>query len=149
MKIPTFEDYQNYKGLHCHKLWADVGENWICPACSRNKFQILRWTTRNPGKQNAFKAWVAVLHRHHDHSQGYWSVNLGRFPETVICDQCNSADGTAKRKLGLPRNFSFAPEEIALFISASPHGRHKIDFELAKAIYIAINIGSIGEFHKI
>ena len=140
IKIPTIEDYKNYNGLHCHKLWAEVGESWICPSCNRNKFQILRWTTRFPGKPNAFKAWVAVLHRHHDHSQGYFSTNNSRFTETVICDQCNSADGQAKRKLGLPKNFSFSPSEIALFINATPHGKHKLNFEVARYIYNGINI---------
>jgi len=68
------------------------------------------------------------------------SVNRGRFPETVICDQCNSADGAAKRKLRLPKDFSFAPYEIAMFVTAIPHGKHKINFDAARAIYEAINI---------
>ena len=140
IKVPTYEDFQSYTGLHCHLLWAEVGDNYVCPACQRNKFQILRWTTRFPNKPNAFQDWVAVLHRHHDHSQGVMSCNAGRFPETVICDQCNSSDGAAKRKLKLPREFSFSPSEIGYFTTATPHGKHKINYEKAKAIYEAVNI---------
>jgi len=140
MKIPTYENYTNYDGLHCHKLWAEVGEHWFCPSCKRNKFQILRWTTRFPNKPNAFKDWVAVLHRHHDHSQGSMSVNNGRFPETVVCDQCNTSDGVVKRKLKLPSNFSFSPQEIGCFVTAIAHGKHEIDYNMAKVIYDSLKI---------
>ncbi|MCI5113700.1 MAG: hypothetical protein D3913_10405 [Candidatus Electrothrix sp. LOE1_4_5] len=59
---------------------------------------------------------------------------------TTICDQCNASDGAAKRKLKLPKNFSFSPQEIGCFVKATPHGKHKIDYEIAKAIYESINI---------
>lgn len=140
IKVPTYQDFLNYTGLHCHRLWAEVGPDYFCPACKRSKFQILRWTTRFPNKPNAFEDWVAVLHRHHDHSQGFMSRSSGRFPETVICDQCNSSDGAAKRKLKLPKNFSFSPDEIGQFVKATPHGKHEINFEIAKAIYVQLNI---------
>lgn len=140
MKVPTNEDFNKYTGLHCHQLWADVGEHWICPSCQRSKFEILRWTKRFPGKQYAFMDWVAILHRHHDHSQDYNSLNARRFPQTIVCDQCNSADGVVKRKLKLPKSFSFSPEEISLFVSATPHGKHKINYEMALAIYTALNL---------
>lgn len=138
-KVPTYEEFCNYSGLHCYKLWAEVGDYFICPSCKRNKYQILRWTTRFPNKPNAFKDWVAILHRHHDHSQGAINSNLGRFPETVICDQCNSSDGVVKRKLRLSKSFSFSPQEIGCFIEATNHGKHKIDYELAQNIYIEIS----------
>ncbi|WP_345986463.1 hypothetical protein WCX49_04890 [Sulfurimonas sp. HSL-1656] len=140
LKVPTQEDFENYDGLHCHRLWAMVGDYWICPSCKRNKYQIMRWAKRFPNSPNAFYDWVAILHKHHDHSQGYLSLNNGRFPQTVICDQCNSADGAAKRKLSLPKDFSFSPEEIGRFVKATPHGKHEIDYEIAKAIYDAVHI---------
>jgi hypothetical protein len=140
IKIPPLEIFFKYKGAHCRNLWAEVGDGWICPACGRNKFQIMRWTTRFPGKLGAFKDWIALLHRHHDHSQGFMSRNRGRFPETVICDQCNSSDGAVKRKFKLPSEFSFSPREIAEFISATPHGKHKIDFDRALRVYYAVTV---------
>lgn len=141
IKVPTLDDFNSYDGLHCKSLWKSVGDDWQCPSCKRNKFEIMRWTKRFPNKPNAFMGWVAILHRHHDHSQdgflgGYTSV-LARFPTTVICDQCNSADGHAKKKLGLPKNFSFSPHEIGKFVKATPHTKHEIDYGEAEYIYYA------------
>ena len=79
--------------------------------------------------------WIAVLHTHHDHSVGLLERRSPRFQEMVICHQCNVADGQAKRKLGLPSDFSFSPFEIAAFITATPHGRHKYDFDVARRLY--------------
>ncbi|PKV11380.1 hypothetical protein CVO74_20175 [Xanthomonas prunicola] len=53
----------------------------------------------------------------------------------MICDQCNSADGAAKRRHKLPANFSFSPTEIGSFVTAVPHGAHTINYETALAIY--------------
>lgn len=83
--------------------------------------------------------WMAGLHRHHDHSTGdAIDLGQGRFPGTVICDQCNAADGLAKRKLGLPSDFSFSPTEIGRFIIATPYGKHKIDYDKARSVYDGI-----------
>ncbi|EGF93800.1 conserved hpyothetical protein [Asticcacaulis biprosthecium C19] len=58
-----------------------------------------------------------------------------RFKPVVICEQCNSADATAKRKLGLRKDFSFSPLEMRQFVRATPHGFHHIDYDLALRIY--------------
>jgi hypothetical protein len=79
--------------------------------------------------------WVAALHKHHDHSSGYFGQTPSRFPQTIVCDQCNVADGVAKRRLGLPKNFSFSPKEIRFFVTATPHGKHQISYEKARLIY--------------
>src|SRR5690606_14847086 len=86
----------------------------------------------------AHMGWVAALHRHHDHSARQWGARRPRFDECVICDQCNAADGAAKRKLKLSASFSFSPCEISLFIRATPHGRHVIDFVMAQAVYLTL-----------
>ena len=139
-RIPTHQEYLAYDGAHTHRLWAEVGPNWVCPACNRSKFQVLRWTTRFPKSPKAFQDWMAPLHRHHDHSAGVFSNRCSRFPETIICDQCNAADGAAKRKLKLPKNFSFSPAEIAVFVVATPHDKHAINYEMAYEIYVAISM---------
>ena len=108
-EVPSSGDFFAYKGAHSPRLWAEVGPHWTCPACKRDKFQILRWTTRNPRSPNAYQDWLAVLHKHHDHSVDRMFSKLGRFPPTIICDQCNMADGRAKKKLKLPAEFSFSP----------------------------------------
>lgn len=143
-RIPTQQEFLAYTGAHTHRLWAEVGPNWICPACFRNKFQILRWTTRFPRSPNAFQDWMAPLHKHHDHSVELCSSGNPRFPQTVICDQCNAADGAAKRKLKLPKNFSFSPAEISSFVISTPHDKHTINYEIANSIYLALNQFSSG-----
>ncbi len=136
--FPPIEVFNKYKGTHCHKLWNEVGQMYICPSCKRNKYEIMRWTKRFPRKPKQHMDWIAVLHRHHDHasdsSDGSNHLNP-RFPQAVICDQCNSADGVAKRRLNLPKDFSFSPQEIGAFISATPHDKHKVDFDAARNIY--------------
>jgi len=78
---------------------------------------------------------MAGLHEHHDHARGWDGSGRARFSPIVICDQCNAADGSAKRRLQLPANFSFTPQEISQFITATPHGRHTLNFEAAQRIY--------------
>jgi len=80
---------------------------------------------------------MAGLHKHHDHSVDVLAGENPRFAQTIICDQCNAADGAAKRKLALPKRFSFSPQEIAWFVVPSPHGRHKIVYEAAQVVYDA------------
>jgi hypothetical protein len=135
IKVPTSEDFVGYDGAHTRKLWASVGRDWCCPACQRSKFEIMRRTTRFPHTPSPFEGWVAPLHSHHDHGTGLFSSALARFPRTIICDQCNSADGSAKRWCRLPAEFSFAPNEIGEFVTATAHTPHKIDFDKAKDVY--------------
>lgn len=140
MKIPTQDEFAAYKGAHCFQLWASTASDWRCPGCDRNKFELLRWTTRFPRSPKAFKDWMAGLHRHHDHSVDHFERGTRRFVETVICDQCNAADGAAKRILKLPAKFSFAPPEIRAFVVARPHGKHQINYEIARAIFESLRL---------
>ena len=134
VRIPSYEDFMNHDGLHYHHLWKEVGHSWSCPSCPRSKYQIMRWTKRFPDKKNSFMGWVAALHRHHDHF-GDLPGATPRFQRTVICDQCNSSDGSAKRRLKLPQHFSYSPAEIGIFVTATPHTKHTIDLQLALTIY--------------
>ncbi|WP_337080131.1 hypothetical protein [Acinetobacter pittii] len=138
IKIPTYEDYYNHTGLHYKNLWKSIGDEWSCPACGRSKYQIMKWSKRFPNSPNSFMDWVAALHNHHDHSVGFSEIGQRRFSETLICGQCNAAEGVVKRKLKLPSNFSFSPQEMRTFIQATPHDKHVIDFEGARIIYNSI-----------
>lgn len=133
--IPADEDYRLHDGLHYRHLWQETPDTWKCPSCGRTKYQVMRWAKRFPKSPDSFMGWVAPLHRHHDHSVGYFQPGKPRFPQATICDQCNSCDGAAKRKLNLPSDFSFSPEEISLFIVATPHGKHSINFDVARSVY--------------
>lgn len=159
MKVPTQEEYRSYDGAHCFRLWRSLSEDWNCPACGRSKFEIMRWTFRCKRKDpqtgrclEKYEGWVAGLHKHHDHGADYvwrsffdsdetheqWRQRYTaamRFPETVICDQCNAADGRAKRRLGLPAHFSFTPDEIGRFVLSAPHEQHHLDIDEALKIY--------------
>ena len=81
---------------------------------------------------------MAGLHEHHDHARSWTGAGTARFLPTVLCDQCNAADGAAKRRLKLPENFSFLPSEIGRFVVTAPHGKHQIDYDLAAIIYSAL-----------
>jgi hypothetical protein len=80
--------------------------------------------------------WKSALHKHHDHNYP------PRFPETVICDLCNSADASVKIRFRckMHPDFSFSPEEIQSFIRAYPHGWHEIDYSKAWEIYCRVVI---------
>jgi len=82
--------------------------------------------------------WLSVVNRHHDHVEDHFP-GTARFPRTEICDLCNNADAAAKRALGIPRWFSFSPEEIGRFVAATPHGLHVRDDETARVIFRAIH----------
>lgn len=132
-KTPSDKEFNEYNGEHCRNLWESIDNTWKCPGCHREKRDILRWTQRKPHNQ-VFYGWIAPLCLHHDHS------NTNRFPETLICGDCNSADGTAKRKLKLPKNFSFSPDEIRHFISPVPNAPHtdkkrSLDYDTAESIF--------------
>lgn len=59
-----------------------------------------------------------------------------RFEDTLICEDCNKVDSSLKilwrkaaRRAGREAgpDWSLAPAEIALIVTATPHGRHLID----------------------
>jgi predicted Fe-S protein YdhL (DUF1289 family) len=150
LRKPSLEDYENYDGAHCHLLWKSLQEDWRCPACKRTKFEIMRWTKRNPNGRGVFWGWMAGLHKHHDHAiddeiETRWANRRydldGRFPQTIICDQCNAADGAVKRKFRdiIPVGFSFSPEEISQFITAQPHSPHTIDHDKAWELFTRLS----------
>jgi hypothetical protein len=142
IRVPTAEEFAAYRGEQCFALWRRVGSSFVCPCCSRTKFQLLRWTARAArplaGEPLAFRGWMAGLHTHHDHEadrDGVYHPELARFEATVICDQCNAADGRAKRALVLPKSFSFAPDEIARFVIATAHASHRLRLDVALRIF--------------
>lgn len=57
------------------------------------------------------------------------------FAPEIICEQCNSADGTVKRHLALPDSFTFSPIEIGQFVISTPHGKHIIRYGIAQALF--------------
>ena len=89
--------------------------DWLCPACGRS---IAACTYTRAGKPY-FKTC-----QHHDHGTDYGRP--ARFVPTIICKACNDFDGMLKKIMGLPIDFSYAPEELHQIIThAVQHtGRH-------------------------
>ena len=139
-KIPTPEEIYAFDGLHCHKIyqWAVFNE-WCCPCCYRTAIQLIRWSKITGKTMRARYAdewgmgFTISFAQHHCHGNG-------RFSPTLICGDCNTADGTIKRIFKLPIDWSFSPEEIAQFVEPRPHsGYMRIDYNKAAKIYQAIN----------
>ncbi len=144
--LPTYADFLNFDGQHCKNIYRRLPRDWRCPACKRSIFELLRWATRFPKSPTPFKGWVMGFHEHHDHQSDCIVIDgqlrpIRRFPRflpTVLCEQCNSADASAKKKLKLPAEFSFSPVEIGTFVTATPHGWHLLDYRVAQELYTRI-----------
>lgn len=138
--------------------WASVWQSWSCPCCKRTKPEIARLSAGD----------VALCHLeyHHDHLRDlakkiYREINplsddkgsniqisrikdlvvplTERFETTLICKDCNLAEGDAKRRLStsIHESFSFRPSEIETFITASQNKPHDVDIAKAEAAWRA------------
>src|SRR5688572_16102869 len=139
-RIPSPADLDAFTGMHCGRKYAEaVATGWRCPSCRRSARELVRWTEiLGPSWRARFgdeygMGFTISMATHHCHGNG-------RFPRTLICGDCNSADGAAKRKLGLPDHWSFSPSEIAQFVAVAPHsGATRIDYASALRLYEAAN----------
>ncbi|KQT93323.1 hypothetical protein ASG60_08100 [Methylobacterium sp. Leaf469] len=61
-----------------------------------------------------------------------------RFRASLVCDGCNTAEGDAKKALGLPRHFSFTPSEIARFVRPRPNAMNEIDVEEVRQVWLGV-----------
>lgn len=123
-------------------------ESWRCPCCLRSKEEFAR-LDKNGNL-------LCAVHWHHDHfsdcigdsvmrltEDAYWARrpiigSFERFPEIMICNDCNVAEGVAKKIVQAKPAFSFAPHEIQSFIRVCGSGAHEIDELRAKEIYEAV-----------
>lgn len=142
-------------GLDLDQNWASVSQDWACPCCLRPKIELARKLSSG--------VLLAHLHEHHDHIHDYmaarlqetygneWprgippgtyelehsgSIMIERFERTLVCEDCNAADASAKaRSPRINPYFSFRPSEIATFITSKPNRPHEIDAQKARAIW--------------
>ena len=139
--------------LDLNSGWASTWTPWSCPCCQREKPQIARVS---PGG-----VLLCRLEYHHDHIGNLakrifrernprseeQDVNIQvsrakdalmplieRFESTLICIDCNLAEGRAKLELSreIDADFTFAPSEIATFITVAANRTHEIDVEKAR-----------------
>lgn len=144
--------------LDLNKWWAGTWQGWSCPCCKREKRQLARL---GPGG-----VLICKLEMHHDHfgdrvSKVFRTTNpreggpLGaqadtakqalralceRFAPSLICQDCNAAEGAAKVALSgvLPQDFTFTPAEVATFIRIAPNRSHEVDEAGAMAVWNAV-----------
>lgn len=142
-------------GLDLNTNWAGTDRGWICPSCQRNKAEIVRLSERG--------VLLCHLEWHHDHLRDYGKSVVKarsaqpernedryglmtaldatktfceRFFTTLVCKDCNLAEGEAKQLLtDAPRDFSFSPAEIRRFVKPQPNAPHRIDEQIAISIW--------------
>ncbi|UFW92025.1 hypothetical protein BjapCC829_49705 (plasmid) [Bradyrhizobium barranii] len=144
--------------LDLNSGWASTWTGWSCPCCRREKPQMARMS---PGG-----VLLCRLEFHHDHIGDLTKrifrernarsedrdINIQvsrakdallplveRFEPTLICIDCNLAEGRAKLELTreIDADFTFAPSEIATFITAGKNRTHEIDVEKARTAWLA------------
>ena len=124
-KIPTEKEFAEYVHETNPEIWNALRSDWRCPVCGRLKSELLRW---KPSGASGGR-WTCSLHLHHDHGN--------RWRERVlVCGDCNTADGIAKRLLHLPSSWSFSVDELREFVVCEPNGSiEKIDLDVASDIF--------------
>ncbi|CAI3149614.1 hypothetical protein MWMV8_MWMV8_01800 [Acinetobacter calcoaceticus] len=138
-----------------NKWWVITPTDWSCPVCHRKKSEIVH--------VNELNYLVGHLHEHHDHMKDIVkklfekackkkekiiadelserfatkiAFALEAYDNTVICADCNKADGIAKQLVKTNFNFSFSPNEISEFIIIQPNVEHQIDIDKARNIWL-------------
>lgn len=142
-------------GFHLNRWWVMTPADWECPACGRLKPELVRL--------DKHRRLMGQLHEHHDHMVDlvlerfrHFSVRketvvadeqaekfairtafgLSAYDNTVVCADCNHADGKAKQAVGTHKDFSFSPAEIRRIVKPKPNiGPHEIDVAVAKLIW--------------
>lgn len=134
--------------------WILSAQDWICPCCQRNKVAISRLGSKGQI--------LGKLTIHHDHMgdaieeefcrafvtkgtenpqvEGKRLVErIGKafaaHEEVLICEDCNNADTSASRDLGLPKHFSFSVGKIKRFILPASHAPHCVDLRAAQTVW--------------
>jgi len=127
-KYPTEQEYKEFKGPKKYQeLWFMLDENWKCPVCNRSKKELIRWKKSNRTNNDGY--WSCSFHQHHDHGNR-WKGTI------LICGDCNSADGIAKRYLHIPKNWSFSIDELKEFVTCEINGSiENIDLDIAFDIF--------------
>ena len=147
----------NADGLGAISNFFGTHEDFCCPCCHRSKRNIARID------KNGHLLCQFVYHHDHfgDTSGGIIKAHRGeldwresrelhslgdnfeRFPQTLICSDCNVAEGAAKKvSPAIPPAFSFTPLEISQFIIVSDNKPHRIDGAKVIEIFEAL-LGSL------
>lgn len=142
------------KGLHLNRWWVITPIDWRCPACGRGKKEIVRL--------NKHGFLTCHLHAHHDHIENILkkefelfsksqeeivadeisekfikraAYGLAAFDTTIICSDCNKAEGEAKLLASTNVDFTFSPSEIRKFVIPNDNHEHGISADVAVDIW--------------
>lgn len=142
------------KGVDFNRWWVFTATDWACPACNRVKADIVRLN------QHGYV--MGHLHEHHDHMVDFLEREFTRVSEsrdvvvadevakkfvdrtayalsaydnTIVCSDCNYADGSAKRLIGAPKEFSFSPSEISQFVVPRANAEHELDHAAVQRVW--------------
>jgi hypothetical protein len=151
---PLSTQIRNWHGatdFEMNSNWVGSPQDWVCPCCSRSKFQISRI-----GKQGQILAKLVVHHDHmgeamkaafhsafeasgtHVEQIDGWRLverlgsGFAAYAEVLVCEDCNNADTEAKKLIGSPEYFSFSIKQIRRFITSCDHSPHQVRQELAE-----------------
>lgn len=129
--------------VEMNRNWIGSSQDWTCPCCGRAKLDVSRL-----GEKGQILAKLVVHHDHMDaalaaafnaafEAFGTTTEQVGgkalvdriksafaAYTEVLVCEDCNNADGDAKRLLRLPTHFSFALSQIGSFIDVRANRAH-------------------------
>ena len=141
-------------GVDMSEYWIRTPQNWICPACGRSKEELAR--------KNSHNQLMCKLVSHHDHMQDLLlerfrsiSASLAKvvadevaerfakrsasmvasYDNTLICQDCNAADASAKKAAMTHSKFSYSPQEIRRIVVPKSHCSHEINASVAVEIW--------------
>lgn len=107
--------------------WAATPDNWVCPGCNRNKYDVVRWS--NKGK------WTGLIYRRTDSLK-----TSDFFMQPVIYDPCCDCDILRQdiRKLMHMEDLVLHASDLRAIIGeALPHQLHTFDLEYGQRIALA------------
>jgi hypothetical protein len=148
VEIDVFDDraldgaVTEYPGSAKWVYFRAVQTGWRCPCCNRTAHELIRWTINmeSPHGRSKGMRWnISGIVKHHCHQFNWLTEDATncRFETTMICGECNTADGLVKYKFALPEKFSFSPDEIRQFVKCTPYsGNIEIDYDKACELYL-------------
>ena len=134
--------------------WVKTPQDWVCPACGRDKSDIARLNTKGEI--------MCHLVEHHDHMKDVLkrrfqelsviretivaderaesfakrsATMISAYENTIICVDCNNADASAKKAAEVCRDFSFSPQELRRIIKSLPNRAHEVDVAIATDVW--------------
>ncbi|MBO9356915.1 hypothetical protein GG851_23245 [Bordetella petrii] len=151
---PLSRQIKSHHGLGTFEMngnWIGSSQDWQCPCCDRNKFEISR-----AGNKEQILAKLVI---HHDHmsdalkaafrkvfidtqtsrhtSTGLalverMATTFAAYDPVLVCEDCNNADAHAKALLSQHDKINFTHQSFSIgqiqqFIRSQPHTPHQID----------------------